>query len=368
MSEGSSTPMAKRDFAPGVSDTRRPARFAAESPAEPAPPATYREKEFSKYILDLCDAGKHEAAAAYYTKNVSKLLESKLNPKEKLNHLLFLTRAIQAGAVMKHGYEKLLRKAEGLERVLKGVDVPRGGSFIELGCGAHDPLALATYYYLNGFEPVYGVDLLSPRSERYSAMSMYDICVNIRSFPRKYCRDGVEPRTILERLQHLAVLHFERGDFARGFGRAKDNIVLLNKDICQAGIAEGTCSLLASYAVLEHVSDIDAVCRAFFNIMKPGGIIFHFVDLADHRMYQSDGNFGPFSFLAEETAPPNMNRLRAPEMTEAHRKVGFEVLSDQRTTAEMPEEIRANLQPRFERFTIEEASAFKQLLLLRKPT
>lgn len=330
-------------------------------------PARFTEKGFTAYIAQLCAAGKHEAAAKYFLQHAHELLESNLNPKEKLNHFLFLPRLIQAGSGTKHGYQKLLRKAQGVENFLTGLELPPGGAFVELGCGAHDPLALSTYYFLNGFEPCYGVDLLEPRNELYSALSMYDILSNVRSFPRRYCRTGTEPQDLSARLQELNIAAFERGEFTAGFGKSQDKIAFLSKDIVEAGIAEGSVSLLVSFAVLEHVSDIQGVCQSLYSLLKPGGVVFHFVDLADHRAYRGDPNFGPLSFLTEPDAPKNMNRLRAPEITEAHRKAGFEILKDSRGTVEMPKHIQDKLIPRFRNMDPDDLRAIKQQLLVRKP-
>jgi SAM-dependent methyltransferase len=330
-------------------------------------PARFTEKGFSSYVAQLCAAGKHEAAARYFIQNAHELLKSNLNPKEKLNHLLFLPRLIQAGSGTKHGYQKLLRKAGGVENFLTGLELPPGGAFVELGCGAHDPLALSTYYFLNGFEPCYGVDLLEPRNELYSALSMYDILTNVRSFPRRYCRTGTETQALSARLLDLNIAAFERGEFKAGFGKAQDRIAFLIKDIVEAGIEEGSVSLLVSFAVLEHVSDIHGVCKALFGLLKPGGVIFHFVDLADHRAYRGDPSFGPLSFLTEPDAPKNMNRLRASEITEAHRQVGFEILKDVRGTVDMPKEIEARLLPRFRAMELDDVRAIKQQLLVRRP-
>ncbi|HMN70393.1 MAG TPA: methyltransferase domain-containing protein [Rhodoblastus sp.] len=290
-----------------------------------------------------------------------------MNGKEKLNHLIYLPRIIQGGGGTKHGYQKLRIKAAGVERAIKGLALPKGGAFIELGCGAHDPLALPTYFYLNGFEPCYGIDLLPPRTEYYSAMSMYDICLNVRTFPRSYCRPGVEPKDILARLKDFHLTKFEQGNLAAGFGAAKDKVKFLQEDICEADIKRESCSLIVSFAVLEHVTDITRVAQTLYDLLLPGGVVYHFVDLADHRSYRGDGAFGPLSFLADEVAPPNMNRLRAPQITEAHVAAGFEVLRDSRETAEMPDEILKNLQPRFKAFSLEDVSVIKQSLILRKP-
>lgn len=330
-------------------------------------PASFSEKAFSQHIINLCAAGRHRAAETYYLKALRGLLDSNINGKEKLNHLIYLPRIIQSGGGTKHGYQKLRTKATGVERALRNVTLPKGGAFIELGCGAHDPLALSTYFYLNGFEPAYGIDLLPPRNEYYSALSMFDICQNIKSVPKSYCRPGVDPKDVLARLRDFRPASFEQGKFVGGFGLARDRVKFLQEDICEADIARGSCSLIVSFAVLEHVTDIARVAQTLYDLLLPGGIAYHFVDLADHRSYRGDGKIGPLDFLAEEEAPPNMNRLRAPQITQAHVDAGFEIVKDDRGRAEMPDWVRENLQPQFKVFSLEDASTIKQSLIARKP-
>ena len=358
---------AQEKMDPTIASAVEKEKAGAAKTAKLVEPKSFSEKSFSQYIIDLCAAGRHRAAENYYLKNVRQLLDSKINGKEKLNHLIYLPRIIQSGGGTKHGYQKLRIKAAGVERAIKGLALPKGGAFIELGCGAHDPLALPTYFYLNGFEPCYGIDLLPPRTEYYSALSMYDICVNVRAFPRFYARPGVEPKDVLPRLKPFHLTRFEQGSLAGGFGAASDKIKFLQEDICQADIKKESCSLIVSFAVLEHVTDISRVAQTLYDLLLPGGVVYHFVDLADHRSYRGDGAFGPLSFLADEVAPPNMNRLRAPQITEAHVAAGFEILRDSRESVEMPDEILKNLQPRFREFSPEDVSVIKQSLILRKP-
>ena len=76
----------------------------------------FTETGFAEYVVKLSLSGKHEAAIKYYLSHINELLALGINPKEKLNHLIFLSRLIQSGSETKHGYQKLLRKAHGLRR------------------------------------------------------------------------------------------------------------------------------------------------------------------------------------------------------------------------------------------------------------
>jgi hypothetical protein len=132
-------------------------------------------------------------------------------------------------------------------------------------------------------------------------------------------------------------------------------------------IPPNSISLLASFAVFEHVDDIDSVSRHIHGLLKPGGVAYHFIDLADHRSYRGDGVYGPLSFLTEEEAPANMNRLRAPQITEAQVGAGFEILRDARISAPVPAGFEDQLVSRFRAMPLGDVTVVKQHLLVRKP-
>jgi hypothetical protein len=289
-----------------------------------------------------------------------------VNSKEKLNNLLFLARAIQQGGGSKYGHVKLAGKIRTLTGSIGKVTLPQGG-FLELGCGAHDPLGLAIFFYLNGLTPAYGVDLLPPRTPHYSALSMYEILAHIKMFPGRYTWGGKRPIDVINGLRTINVAAFETGDFAAGLESLAGNVELLAEDLLHCPIEPGSIALLTSFAVLEHVSNIGSIMRRCFELMAPGGIAYHFVDLADHRSYRGDGAYGPLSFLTEATAPANMNRLRAPQVAAAATAAGFQIVKDQRAGVDLTPELQAQLVPPFAAMTPADVAVIKQHLVLRKP-
>jgi hypothetical protein len=119
--------------------------------------------------------------------------------------------------------------------------------------------------------------------------------------------------------------------------------------------------------VLEHVDDLPRVCRNLYDSLMPGGLAYHMIDLSDHRAYRGDGQYHPLSFLTEEDAPSNINRIRAHEHIKTQIETGFELLRQARTNVDVPEEIRSRLLPRFAAMDEREMSATRLYVLLRKP-
>ena len=340
-------------------------KVRAAAKAAPAP-ARFSESDFQAEVRELVRKKQTDKATRALIEALPPMYDSKLNVKEKMNNLLFLARAIQEGGGSKYGHVKLRSKIKTLASFVKDYPLPKGG-FIELGCGAHDPISMSVYFYLNGLVPACGVDLLPPRADYFSAVSMYDILANVKMFPGRYVWGGRKPHEVLTELRTVNVAKFERGDFWGGLESLEGKVRLINDDILQCDLDPGSIALLTSFAVLEHVTDIDAIFARCFELMAPGGIAYHFVDLADHRSYRGDGQFGPLSFLTEDVAPANMNRLRAPQVAAAASAAGFELLSDQRVTTEMNAATRAALVSPFDAMSPTDISVIKQHLVLRKP-
>jgi hypothetical protein len=354
--------------------TEKPAASAAVVPLRArgstgrpvTPDAPYSEKELQNQILDLVAGKNTDRATKVLIDALPAIYQSNVNSKEKLNNLLFLARVIQHGGGSKHGHVKLRNKLKTLTNCIGTEPVPAGG-FLELGCGAHDPLAMAMFFYLNGLTPAYGVDLLPPRTAHFSALSMYEILAHVKMFPGRYVWGGKRPIDIINQLRTIDSAAFERGDFQAGLESVEGRVNLLSEDLLTCAIAPASIALLTSFAVFEHLTDIDAIFRRCFELMVPGGIAYHFIDLADHRSYRGDGQFGPLSFLTEEHAPANMNRQRAPQFVAAARRAGFDIVKDQRGAGDLTEALQAQLVAPFDAMAPADVAVIKQHLLLRKP-
>ena len=328
--------------------------------------ARFSDKDLRAEILDLIGSRSTAKAGRALIENLRPMAEARFNIKEKLSNLLFLSRIVQDGGGAKYGHAKLRSKIRSVTGFLRQHTLPKGG-FVELGCGAHDPIAMSTFFYLNGFEPSCGVDLLPPRVEQYSALSMYDILANMKLFPARYVWRGGDPEALAARIDTIDVAKFESGDFWGGLDSMAGKVRLIDEDLLICDLQPGSIALLTSFAVLEHVTDIGGIFSRCFDLLAPGGIAYHFIDLADHRSYRGDDTFTAFSFLTEDEAPPNMNRVRAPQFTEAALAAGFELLVDRRILAEMSLAEAENLVAPFAMMARDDVATTKQHLVLRKP-
>jgi SAM-dependent methyltransferase len=334
-------------------------------PAGHSPP--FSERGLRAQIDELMASKQHARATRALIDSLPQIHGAGFNIKEKLSNLIFLTKKIQDGGGAKYGHAKLRAKIRSLTGFLKPYDLPQGG-FVELGCGAHDPIGLSTFFYLNGFAPACGVDLLAPRVAEYSAASMNDILANMKLFPQRYCWRTTDPGDLQSRIDTIDVEKFEQGNFEAGLASMGGNVRFITDDLLECDLAPGSLALLTSFAVLEHVTDLRGVFARCYELLVPGGIAYHFIDLADHRSYRGDGAYGPFSFLFEQVAPDNMNRVRAPQFVAAALEAGFELLTDRRIAGELTDDDRGRLVSPFSEMALADVAVTKQHLVLRKPS
>ena len=330
-------------------------------------PLVFREKEFWEHFKALSDEGNLETALTYLLDSAPKLSKSNVNRKEKMNHLMYMCRMVQRFGHSKYGYEKLLAKIRQVKNNTGDLDI-RDGGIVELGCGVHDPISLSLYFYLNGHEHTHAVDMQGPRNTVYSAFSLYETLSNMALQPERYRYDEqTDMQEYNRRLGALDVEELEKGEFQKCVDTLDGKINYHVCDIADADIDNSSIALLLSFAVLEHVSDIDGTNEKIFNILRPGGYAYHFVDLVDHRSYGNRRGFDPFTFLTEADAPPSMNRLRRSEQLESLQRTGFEIVKVHSTKMEMSADIQRRLQPKWAAMSKDDQETIKLRLLVRKP-
>ena len=326
----------------------------------------FREKEFNTGFMELIEAGSHEKALGFLIEQMPRLLASGMNRKEKLNHLLYASQLVQSGGNTKHGSAKLIGKAKSVANALQRQELKQRDLFVDFGAGAHDPIALSTYFYLNGFDRALANDMLAPRNMTYSALSMREILSDMNARPEAFLLDGSDMDLFQKRLKEFDIAAFGQGKFYEGFAGTEGRVRYVVDDIVNAEIEPGSISLFVSFAVFEHVDDMEGVLNFFHKCCAPGGIGFHYIDLADHRSYRHDGEFNAFSFLTEKEGPVNINRLRKSEQENAFTKAGFTITNSVGTTKEIPEATRAKFLPKWEKMSEEDKTTFGMSMIVEK--
>ncbi|TAL33460.1 MAG: class I SAM-dependent methyltransferase [Spirochaetes bacterium] len=102
-------------------------------------------------------------------------------------------------------------------------------------------------------------------------------------------------------------------------------------------VPDGSVDIIVSAGVLEHVTDMDTAFREMNRILKPRGVMYHYISLADHYNFDK-----PFKFLKYSDRVWNTlltkegysftNRLRSDDYMDFAGRYGFKLLDVERGT------------------------------------
>lgn len=246
-----------------------------------------------------------------------------------------------------------------------------GRRCLDLGCGAHQPLAVASLLYVNGARAVVANDIVPAADPARSARLLHDLlCHAIRS-PAHFHVGDVAVDEYRRRLAAFDLEALAAGDLSGGCARTPIRHVVTSVFALQESV--GRFDLVSSRAVLEHFLDFDAVCRVLFELTAAGGVGCHLYDFCDHRHYRSP-RYHPWSFLAEAEdwaadvpAADVSNRLRLSHVASALERAGFAVDAVWCQRQPVPPEVRAGIGPPFNHLSEDDLSVLRAMLVLERP-
>lgn len=330
----------------------------------------FRLKDLEPHIRGLIENDEQPQAVRDLIASLPELAAGRFNPQEVLSQLLFVPRMAQNAGHTKYGFRKALRKSKSIAwKVRRHGGLASKQTFVEFGAGAHDPLAVSAVYYLNGFQRACGNDMQELRSEQFTAMSMYDLLANVALLPDEFALPGfkTDPDDISRRTRNFDAQALLDGRLDDGVQLNDGSIDHLVGDIVDMPLSDGEVSLLASFAVFEHVDDMAGVLSFLYDRTADDGIGFHYIDLADHRSYGKGRlEFNKYSMLTEDDSPGNVNRLRKSEHIDAFSAAGFEILEVTSRNEALPEAVASNLHPRFAAMSEDDQTAYTVTIITRK--
>lgn len=109
-----------------------------------------------------------------------------------------------------------------------------------------------------------------------------------------------------------------------GGGYKAAGLTVLSEQPCEAIELAEPVEFITLTSVLEHVTKPDEVVASFGRLLQPGGVMWHSIDLRDHRDFSR-----PFDFLYKKHQPYELrteNRLRSSDWFTLLSKYGFETL------------------------------------------
>lgn len=268
-----------------------------------------------------------------------------------------------------YGPRHVLDTLAGLVDCLKVRDLSvRGRRCLELGCGAHQPVAVASLLYLNGASSVVANDLKPAIDPKRSAVLLSELLQYAARNPEHFQMTPGPLEGFQLRLNNFDLDALASGDLYAGCVNVPIKHVVASLFDLQPSM--GPFDLITSRAVLEHFLDFESLCQMLFRLSSPHAVGCHLHDFVDHRYYKS-GQYHPWSFLEEMedwtkgVNPADVsNRLRLSQVIEALERSGFDVHVTWTDRQVVPPDIFARMMPPFRFMSEEDLSTLRARLLL----
>lgn len=277
----------------------------------------------------------------------------------------FCRRELRAQPAWRYGVPRVLEVAwEGYEAIRPHLEL-RGKAYCDLGCGVQHPFGIAAVMYLNGAASCLALDL-EPTSRMRAAEALGDLVADFRCFPERWNWSGQSEAEFLTLARRFDLAALQAGRLDEGLvGLPLRHVVT---DIHSPDLEPGSLDVMTSRAVLEHFMDFDLAALRLFELMRPGGVACHHIDLVDHRAY-FDKAFHFWSFLAEEEGWSDglINTLRFSEIRPKLERAGFEILRYEPRRGKMPPGFMPQVKGRFRAMSEEELSVTGVFCVIRKP-
>jgi hypothetical protein len=242
-----------------------------------------------------------------------------------------------------------------------------GKVYCDLGCGVSHPYGISTALFLNGAEKTIAVDRGNCKDQQRAAEALADLLYECVVHPENWHWSEITRAEFLKRIAEYDLKALRKGDLQTGLRHVPSSHHVM--DICEPFLPETSVDLLTSRAVLEHFLNFELAMSKLFQLMGPGGMAYHHIDLADHRIYLEPGKYHSLSFLAEDDdwSDGLVNRLRSCELKTIFENTGFDILQWNVIRAEMPAGFSSQIKGRFRAMPVDELNIKTVCCVLRKP-
>jgi SAM-dependent methyltransferase len=200
-----------------------------------------------------------------------------------------------------------------------------GSTFIELGCGAENPLATAFVFLLLGAHRAHGVDDSQIIDSKRAVLGLAKIlCVMLLDPHAIVAESAIPPQQILNNLKGFDLGKLRCGDVD---GINHQRLDYRKESVLGMSFADGYADMVCSSAFLEHVPQLDVVIAELARISKSGAVHVHNLDFNDHGIYDNTAA-SPITFLThspESAFVRTCNRYRQSQLLTAFASQGFEL-------------------------------------------
>jgi SAM-dependent methyltransferase len=208
----------------------------------------------------------------------------------------------------------------------------RDATFLDLGCGSHNPLGLSFLFAMLGARRSIGVDLEVAQDPARGVRAMARSADVLRTDPARIVMDFPVTREDLDR--SLTGFDLARMRSGHEDGIDATRVSFLRESVGSLSLPTASVDVVVSNSFLEHVESIGAALDEIARVTVTGGFGVHRIDCIDHWSY-GNASRHPLEFLRDPR--PGMvnasNRIRFhdyPALLESHGFVVQQVLTRRR--------------------------------------
>ncbi|MEQ9263337.1 MAG: class I SAM-dependent methyltransferase [Owenweeksia sp.] len=230
-----------------------------------------------------------------------------------------------------------------------------GFKVLELGSGWYPVVPVALF--LAGAEEVVSIDVSS-------LMKRKGILETIRQFVNWHDQsrlDIIKPHIQKERLARLRELH--DSDLSENDLLQALHLTLKVTDARDTGFADDHYDLVCSNNTFEHIYPhiLKPIIGEFQRIVKPGGIMSHFIDMSDHFAHLDDSisiynflQYSPQQWTRIDNSVQPQNRLRLKDYRHMYQELGISIIEEKTRPGSIETVQYAKLHSDYAAYTTEE--------------
>jgi len=289
-----------------------------------------------------------------YRHRINYLFQKYITKGVKLSDEYMLDRLIH----FKNHYQNL-EKYRGIKQEIK---------LVELGTGWYPVIPLC--FYLSGVSRIYSFDIASLVSEKNLKLTISKLLDYHKSGKLIEYVENIDEK----RIEYLKGILLNESNSKESILTGL-NISLETKDARNTGIQDSCIDFITSNNTFEHIypAVLNDLLAEFKRILKPEGIMSHFIDMSDHFAHL-DKSITVFNFLKfsdskwkriDNTVQPQ-NRLRIIQYRELFNTNKLAILFEKNRNGNKQELRSFQLDEQYEKMDIEDVLVTHSHLVLKK--
>lgn len=229
-------------------------------------------------------------------------------------------------------------------------------TYVSMGPGTRNPYAFGLLVFLAGADRIWLVEPDRLDENWRAAWGLQELVLRLLTGSAKV--DGIETDAArMGRYVDLDDLFFGAENTRLALG---DDVHHLETGFEHAQIPDASVDFLSSRSVLEHIVAWDECFETFRRIIRPGGVMYHDIDLTAHAAGDRLAHY------RSDTPLPGINERRLGDHLDALTRSGFDTDVVRVARADPAELDRIHLAERFARYERDDLLCTRAVLIARR--